>query len=269
MGVGPAGAAAIGWASACVSTSSVGDTVSTMGVGRSASTGAAEAASTVVDTGLSAAAESPATAEGPPSPEVCCSDITNESADGVASVGSDRASCRASSVIDWIETGAAPAPTLSDESPAAGTGTGSGGLSAGVSVGAVSICSHGMAAAAECSAGGSECVAGGGDSCSESTTADGEVTRNICPVTVSNMAAKRKATGLPGASERILPKRSLARSGLSLSGSSSNTSIALPYSATAAMTSPLSSYTCPNLSKKGTQRGPAVRYSRKSDSASQ
>ena len=36
---------------------------------------------------------------------------------------------------------------------------------------------------------------------------------NICPVTVSNMAAKRKATGLPGAMERIRPNSSLARFG--------------------------------------------------------
>jgi hypothetical protein len=46
-------------------------------------------------------------------------------------------------------------------------------------------------------------------------------------------------------------------------------SMALPNSATAARASPFSSYTWAKSSRNGTQRGPAAKYSRNKDSASQ
>src|SRR5690606_35911332 len=101
---------------------------------------------------------------------------------------------------------------------------------ASVVTGTESICSHGMSPVLSTKESGTASTAVG--SIATSAVAGWGATCNTCPVTVSNMAANRKATGLPGASERMRAKSSLGRFGFSASGSSSKTSTALPYSAT-------------------------------------
>src|SRR5262245_1487857 len=82
----------------------------------------------------------------------------------------------------------------------------------------------------------------------------------------SNLGASRPTTKLPGAKDLILAYSPRARDVPSGSGSSISTLIAFSYSITAAIGSPLCSYTSPSISMNGMHRGPTARYSRRSDS---